>query len=128
MLDWLIGHALSGLYSLLVKTVFKPMIWSGQQIRCAREDVRAMDIRLHNATVQSPGATPTEEFLQHRRKKLSTIWLHAAFWLVVLFIAVIWFRSTPLPICSLFAAVIVVIRYFNVDVTGMPTRIEQQRK
>ena len=127
MLEWLIGHAINGLYSLLTRTLLKPMIWSGQQIRCAREEIRATDISLQNARLRTPGASPTEQFFQHRRKQLWLIGLHAAFWLLVLSFSAFWFGSAGF-LCATLAAVMVVVGYFHVDVSGMPTPIQPQGK
>ena len=126
MLEWLIGHAISGLYSLLTKSVLKPMIWSGQQIRCAHESISAMDIRLHNAQVQTPGATPTDVFFQERRKQLWIIGLHTLFWVVVLTsTAILSNFSTGFGI-ALVMVIMVIVGYFNVSVSGMPSRIDRQ--
>lgn len=128
MLEWLIGHALHGLYSLLTKTLLKPMLWSGQQIRCAREEIRALDISLYNAQVQSPCATPNERFFQVRRKQLWIIGLHVALWLLLLASAVLWIGRPESFLGALFVAVLVVVGYFNVEVSGVPTRIDLKRK
>ena len=127
MLEWLVGHAVNGLYSLLTRTLLRPMIWSGQQIRCAREEIRALDISLHNARMRSPGASPTEQFFQYRRKQLWRIGLHSAVWLIVLLFSDVWAGSAGL-FCAALAVVLVVVGYFHVDVSGMPTAIEPQRK
>lgn len=127
MLEWLIGHALNGLYSLLTKTLLKPMLWSGQQIRCAREEIRALDIRLYNAQAQSPGATPGAQFLQYRRKQLWIISLHALVWLFLLSSAAFWAGSAG-ALGALLIAVLVILGYLNVNVSGMPSRVQLQRK
>lgn len=128
MFEWLISHAISGLYSLLTKTLLKPMIWSGQQIRCAREEIRAMDIRLHNAQMQAPGIIPNVHFFQHRRKQLWIIGIHTATWLILLCSVGVWFRSAAGPLGAVLIAILVVVGYFNVNVSGMPNRIETERK
>ena len=125
MIQWLLEHAIHAVVNLATKTVLMPMLWSGKSIHIAWEEIRAMDIQLHNAQQSNPGVRPTEGF--HKARRGNQLWIaaHVMGWGLLLIPVSVIYRGSSAPWLVLGIVLMIVIGYFSVSISGVPTKIEK---
>jgi hypothetical protein len=123
MVEWLMQHAIDAVVKLLTKTLLKPILWSGQSIRLAREKRKMMDDNLNEALRDHPADKPSSAFLQSRRTLTMTLWAHVASWILLFGVFALLYPRIGTGVIEASILILIVVAYFNVDVRrGSKTR------